>query len=121
MNKELIEQFEQSRFQALLDQDYELFKHLCDPDLTYVHSSGKVDNLNQYFEKLKNNYYEYLKIDYKINKVQIFDELVLVYAHFNAELLIQKQPATLNNLILAVLKRNGDELKLLASQPTPIK
>lgn len=121
MNQDIINQFEQQRFQALINQDYDLFKKLCDPDLTYVHSSGKVDNLDDYFNKLKSNYYHYLTINYSIRNIQIFNELVLVYADFKADLRIEGKPKTLENKILSVLKRDGNNLKLLASQPTPIK
>ena len=121
MDANTIQDFEQRRFQALVMQDYELFKNMCDENLIYVHNSGNVDTLDGYYQKLLSGYYRYLSIDYEIAHVQIFAECVLVFASLQGKVLVNHEEKQLNNRLLSVLKRTDEQLHLLAHQPTPIR
>ena len=113
MDTKMIEDFEQRRFQALVMQDYDLFKSMCDENLIYVHNSGNVDTLEGYYHKLG--------IDCEISHVEILTECVLVFANLKAHILVNNEEKQLNNRLLSVLKRSHSGLKLLAQQPTPIR
>lgn len=117
----IVKNAEKNRFQALINQDYQSFKKLCDPELIYVHSSAKVDSLMSYMEKLENEYYIYQTIDYSIDNIIELLDSVLVFAVFDASLLLQGNPMTLKNRTLSIWKKTVDGAKLFAYQPTPIK
>ena len=117
----LVRTAEKKRFQSLIDQDYKTFKGLCDPALTYVHSSAKIDDLNSYMKKLDNQYYIYQTIDYHIENIVEFSDNLLVFATFESALLLQGNPVQLKNRTLSVWKKTADSVQLFAYQPTPIK
>ncbi|MDQ9022052.1 nuclear transport factor 2 family protein [Acinetobacter sichuanensis] len=118
---EMVEKAEQDRFQALIDQDYAAFKTYCDPALTYVHSSARVDTLQSYMDKLENQFYVYQNIDYKIENIVEYSDSLLVFGVFEASLLLQGAPMQLKNRTLSVWNKTINAVKLFAYQPTPIK
>lgn len=117
----LVKIAEKERFQALTQQDYKKFESLCDPELTYVHSSAKIDHLSSYMQKLKSQHYTYQTIDYHIENIVEFSDNLLAFATFEAELLLQGKPAKLKNRTLSIWKKTKDGVVLFAYQPTPIK
>lgn len=118
---EMVKKAEQNRFQALINQDYVAFQNFCDPALTYVRSSARVDTLQSYMDKLENQFYIYQTIDYKIENVVEYSDSLLVFGVFEASLLLQGAPMQLKNRTLSVWNKTTDAVKLFAYQPTPIK
>lgn len=118
---QLVKNAEQDRFQALAQQNYQKFQDLCDPELTYIHSSAKQDNLLSYMTKLKNQYYVFQHVDYQIENMVEFADTILVFAQLDAALLVQQQPMQLKNRTLSVWKKTPTGVQLFAYQPTPIK
>lgn len=118
---EQVKQAEKIRFQALIQQNYQDFEDLCDPELTYIHSSAKQDNLLSYINKLNNQYYVFRHVDYQIENIVEFHDTILVFAQLNADLLVQQQPMQLKNRTLSVWKKTATGVQLFAYQPTPIK
>lgn len=118
---EMVKKAEQNRFQALINQDYVAFQNFCDPALTYVHSSARVDTLQSYMDKLENQFYIYQTIDYKIENIVEYSDSLLVFGVFEASLLLQGAPMQLKNRTLSVWNKTTDAVKLFAYQPTPIK
>lgn len=116
-----IKEVEKLRFKALIDKDYQAFQNLCDESLTYIHSSGKQDNLFSYMEKLHNKYYVFNKVDYDIKNIVEFQDTILVFADLEANLLLQQQPMQLKNRTLSVWRKTINGMRLFAYQPTPIK
>jgi hypothetical protein len=118
---QLVKQAEQQRFQALMQQNYQKFQDLCAPELTYIHSSARQDNLSSYMTKLKNQYYIFQQVDYQIENIVEFADTILVFALLDAALLVQQQPLQLKNRTLSVWKKTPAGVQLFAYQPTPIK
>lgn len=118
---EQVKQAEKTRFQALMEKNYDAFEGLCDPELRYVHSSAKIDDLSSYMQKLKAAYYIFQTVDYQIEHIVEFQDTVLVFAQLDAQLLVQQQPMHLKNRTLSVWKKSAEGVRLFAYQPTPIK
>ncbi|MUG32345.1 MULTISPECIES: nuclear transport factor 2 family protein [Psychrobacter] len=114
-----ISELEQQRFNYLLNKQYDEFAALCDADLRYVHSSGAMDDLSSYLQKLKSGFYEYQQLDYDINQVIDMQDYVMVTGDFYAQVLVDGQPISLKNRALCIWKKRGDEFKFFMYQGTP--
>ena len=62
-------QCEELRKNAMNTGDVESFRELFDPAMIYRHSSGVVDNVTSYLEKLYQNYAKITKIRKKIHLI----------------------------------------------------
>ncbi|SDW98480.1 protein of unknown function [Arthrobacter sp. cf158] len=109
---------ENTRYAALLRQDYETVEHLCHPDLVYGHTAGNRDSLQTYLTKLRNGILRYSTIDYSIESVVLLGETALVLGEMNAHLTLNGTPKTLHNTYLAVWTQTKGIWKFVAYQPT---
>ncbi|ENW48662.1 hypothetical protein F917_02534 [Acinetobacter baumannii NIPH 67] len=114
-----VREMEKQRFNSLINKQYDDFAAMCDQHLRYVHTSGAVDDLSAFMNKLHAGYYDYQHIDYDIINVVDMQDCVIVTANFHAKLLIDKQPRTLQNRALSIWKKQQDQLKLMMYQATP--
>ncbi|WP_369991882.1 nuclear transport factor 2 family protein [Pseudomonas xanthosomatis] len=116
----LIRTLEDKRYNAILAGDFEAFRALAHPDLSYAHSSGVVDTLDSYLDKCLGGFYIYHRIDHPVQDIKVIGDVALVFGEMNGEITAGGVQKTLRNKALAVWeKRNGD-WKLIAYQPTPI-
>ncbi|OZF01391.1 nuclear transport factor 2 family protein [Rhodococcoides fascians] len=117
----VIRELEDSRYNAILEKDYDTFAELCHPDLAYTHSNGVTDTLESYLEKVRGGFYLYHRIDHPIDFVRIVgDTTALVIGEMNADITAGGADKTLRNRCLAVWKLTKTGWKLLAYQPTPL-
>ncbi|MDV7495236.1 nuclear transport factor 2 family protein [Acinetobacter baumannii] len=117
--EEQVREMEKQRFNSLINKQYDHFAAMCDQNLRYVHTSGTVDDLSAFMNKLQAGYYDYQHIDYDIINVVDMQDCVIVTANFHAKLLVGKQPRTLQNRALSIWKKQQDQLKLMMYQATP--
>lgn len=110
---------ENSRYEAVLNADFEAFADLCHPDLVYAHSNGERDDLGSYMEKCRQGVYVYHRIEHPVERVKIVGNVALVLGEMQADLTIKGTRTSLDNTALAVWVRAGSSWKLLAYQPTP--
>lgn len=116
-----IRTLEKQRFKYLIDKQYQQFANICDNNLRYIHTSGTVDNLSSFMNKLNTGYYDYQKIDYDIVDVIEMSDCVIVTANFYAQLLVDLEPRVLQNRAISIWKKTELELKLFIYQATPFK
>lgn len=116
----LIHDLELLRFQFLLKRDYESFKNICHPDLSYIHTSGKVDNFSGYIGKCLAGFYQYQKVDLNVNRINIIDNVAMLFADLKSEFLAGNEEKKLNNKILSIWIQEHGEWKFFAYQPTAI-
>lgn len=115
-----IANLEHRRFHHLLNQDYEAFKNLCHPKLTYTHTSGKVDDFEGYLGKCFAGFYHYHRVDLRVNHIHLDENIALVFADLHSEFTAGTDKKNLNNKILSVWIKEKDDWKFFAYQPTAI-
>ena len=116
-----IRTLEKQRFQYLIDKQYQKFAEICEDNLRYVHTSGTVDSLTSFMNKLQAGYYDYQKIDYDIVDIIEMSDCIIVTANFYAELLVDQEPRVLQNRAISIWKKGTDQPKLFIYQATPYK
>ncbi|OUY06239.1 nuclear transport factor 2 family protein [Acinetobacter populi] len=114
-----VRKMEKNRFNSLINKQYDHFAAICDQNLRYVHTSGAVDDLSSFMNKLQAGYYDYQQIDYDIVNVIEMQDCIIVVANFHANLLVDQKPRTLQNRALSIWKKEQEQLKLMIYQATP--
>ncbi|OAT66268.1 DUF4440 domain-containing protein [Mycobacteroides immunogenum] len=112
---------EDARYQAVLNGDFEAFRHLCHPDLVYTHSDSVRDSLDSYLEKCTAGYYTYQWTEHPVDEVLIVGDTAVVVGRMRAGITVDGSPKELNNNCIAVWVRSGDSWLLLSFQPTPLR
>ncbi|TWF80565.1 uncharacterized protein (TIGR02246 family) [Pseudonocardia hierapolitana] len=115
-----IRALEDARYDAVVRGDVEAFAGLSHPELTYTHSTGSVDTLDSYREKLESGYYDYHRIDHPIDRIVVEGDTALVIGEMHADITAGGTRKTLANRALAVWVRADGTWRLLAYQPTPL-
>lgn len=118
--QEHISQLEHLRFQHLLNQDYEAFKSLCHPQLTYTHTSGKVDDYEGYLGKCFAGFYTYHHVQLDVNHIHLTENIALVFSDLQSEFTAGTDEKKLNNKTLSVWIKDQENWKFFAYQPTAI-
>lgn len=110
---------EAARFAAILERRWDEFEQLCHPDLRYVHATGVVDTRESYLAKLRGDHYDYRAITHDIDRIWTNERTVLVWGRMQAALRAGKVDKTIDNFVLSVWARIGEQWLLVAQQPTP--
>jgi hypothetical protein len=110
---------EDRRYQAMLDADLSLLDRLFADQLSYAHSSGVRDTKGEYLHKIESGYYDYLRIDHPVERVEVVGDTAVVVGRMTADLTVGGTPKTIDNLALAVWTRATGDWQLLAYAPTP--
>ncbi|PNK59488.1 nuclear transport factor 2 family protein [Psychrobacter sp. FDAARGOS_221] len=116
--KQMINELEQQRFDYLINKQYDQFEKLCDPQLRYVHSSGKIDDLTSYMYKLRHGYYNYQDIRFDIDNVIDMGEYVMATGDLHLKLLAEDKPLSLQNKAISIWRKHEDGYKFLMYQGT---
>ena len=113
-----IRALEDARYDAVVRGDIPAFAELAHPELTYTHSSGSVDTLGSYREKLESGFYVYHRVDHPIDRIVVEGDTALVIGEMYADITAGGTRKTLANRALAVWVRVDGAWRLLAYQPT---
>ena len=113
-----IRALEDARYDAVVRGDIAAFVELAHPDLTYTHSTGTVDTLDSYREKLESGSYDYHRVDHPIDRIVVVGDTALVIGEMHADITAGGTRKTLANRALAVWVRVDGAWRLLAYQPT---
>lgn len=121
MDNLFILDLERQKSQALMQQDYDLFKSLCHPDLIYVHSSGKVDSLHDYYQKLCNQVYLYTDIEHDIQQIMNVNQGIVTLGEYRSGLRYFDEQRQMHNRTISYWVDHQGQYKLISYQSTPIK
>ncbi len=121
MDNLFILDLERQKSQALMQQDYDLFKSLCHPDLIYVHSSGKVDSLQDYYQKLCNQVYLYTDIEHDIQQIMNVNQGIVTLGEYRSALRYFDEQRQMHNRTISHWVDHQGLYKLISYQSTPIK
>jgi hypothetical protein len=111
---------EDRRYQALLGPDLPTLEKLFHDRLSYAHSSGVRDTKAEYLEKVRSGYYDYLRIDHPVERVEVVGDTAIVVGRMTCDLTVQGTAKTIDNLALAVWTRAAGDWRLLAYAPTTL-
>lgn len=120
MHQAQIIKLENERFLSLVEKRYQDFANLAHDDLTYTHTTGVIDTKDSYLEKLKRGFYDYKWIEHPITKIEIIDNIALVFGEMNSELLAGNTHKILKNKSIAIWKKENNHWLFYAYQPTPL-
>lgn len=116
----LISALEEQRYQAMQSNDLENIQCLLHPELSYVHSSGKVDNRDSFMKNLRDGLSIYHRIQHVVHKVHQSGDTAMVFGEMVADITSHGEAKTIQNRTLNVWLRTGMNWQLFAYQPTPI-
>jgi hypothetical protein len=111
---------EDLRYEALLGPDLPVLERLFHERLSYAHSSGVRDTRDQYLEKIRTGYYDYLRIDHPVERVDVLGDTAVVVGRMTADLKVQGTAKTIVVLALAVWTRTAGDWQLIAYASTPL-
>ncbi|OZF01294.1 nuclear transport factor 2 family protein [Rhodococcoides fascians] len=111
---------EDARYAAAIAGDTDAIRRVAHPALTYAHSDGRRDTLDEYLTKLSTGALNYHSIDHPITDVVITGDTAVVIGRMRAHLTAGGREKTIDNSCIAVWVRHEGRWVLLAYQPTPL-
>jgi ketosteroid isomerase-like protein len=69
---------EKSRFQAMINEDFDFLENLIDDQLVYIHSNGNVDSKASFINAIREGKTSYDDIKMEESKVRIYDKTAII-------------------------------------------
>jgi hypothetical protein len=105
---------------AMIDPDKKLLESIVFDQLSYGHSSGKVENKAEFVEALVSNKSDFHTIELSNQTIQIIGKTAVVRHNLNATTSNSGVPGTAKIAILLVFQKSGKNWLLLARQAVKI-
>jgi hypothetical protein len=118
--EDLVRTLEARRIGSMLLHDLEALAEVLDDRLTYVHSSGVVDNRRAYLHIVETRNLVYHSAEITDTSLLIADGLIVQQGHFRAEIDRYGEPKSLSNFFTDVWVRRDDRWKLILWQSTAL-
>ena len=107
-------------YKAMIDADKNALENLSADELSYGHSSGKVEDKAAFAEGLVGGPIDFLTIDITGQTIKLAGKTAIVRHTFSAKVLNKGNPDTLKLGMLLVWKKQKGKWKLLARQAVKI-
>ncbi|WPP51470.1 nuclear transport factor 2 family protein [Catalinimonas niigatensis] len=69
---------EKSRFQAMINEDFDFLEKLIDDQLVYIHSNGNIDSKASFINAIREGKTSYDDIKLEESKVRIYDKTAII-------------------------------------------
>ncbi len=103
-------------YRAMVDKDGKTLENLTAEDLTYGHSSGKIEDKTQYIDAVLNGTFEFGSIVPEEQNIYISGKTAIVRHIFVAEGTNDGEPANVRIGVMMTYQKQGGKWKLLARQ-----
>ncbi|HZJ20637.1 MAG TPA: nuclear transport factor 2 family protein [Pricia sp.] len=103
-------------YRAMVDKDGKTLENLTAKDLTYGHSSGKIEDKTQYIDAVLNGPFEFSSIVPEDQNIHISGKTAIVRHIFVAEGTNDGEPADVRIGIMMTYQKQNGKWKLLARQ-----
>lgn len=103
-------------YKAMIDADKNSLENLAADELSYGHSSGKVDDKKAFVEGVTKGSFDFLTIDISDQIIKLVGKIAIVRHIFSSGVLNNGNPDSLKLAILLVWKKQKGNWKLLARQ-----
>ena len=113
-----VRQAEAARLRALVSADYEALEPLLGDDLTYTHSTAKVDDKKAYLEPLLSGRTRYTSLDPAGVAVRVFGDTAVVTGELRSVALVAQQESRTHMRFTAVWVRRESRWQMVAWQST---
>jgi ketosteroid isomerase-like protein len=105
---------------AMVDGDRASLEKIATAELTYGHSSGKLEDKAAFVEAIASGKSDFVTIDLTEQTITVSGDVAIVRHKLAATTNDGGKPGTVNLAILTVWKKQGKEWKLLARQAVKI-
>ena len=105
---------------AMVDPDKTTLEGLTSDKLTYGHSSGKIENQQEFINNLLSGKSDFVKIDLSEQTIKISDDVAIVRHRLDADTNDGGNPGRANIYILLVWQKQHKEWKLIARQAVKV-
>lgn len=117
---EHLHRLEQRRYEHLRNGDAWAYSRLCHPHLIFLHSTGAIEQLQEFLAPIRNGEVHYQRVDHPIHSVTVVGSTAVVVRDVNADLSVQGDAITLRNRIVATWVYGELGWLLLSHVGTPI-
>ncbi|MCH5683064.1 nuclear transport factor 2 family protein [Niabella sp. W65] len=101
---------------ALEDSDLKTLSAVASPRLTYGHSSGKIENKEQFLQTFKTGASDFVKINITEQTIDITGTTAIVRHLFDADTNDNNKPGHVTLKVMTVWQKQGTKWILLARQ-----
>ena len=101
---------------AMIDPDKNMLESLTTEELSYGHSTGKIENKMQFITALTSGAVDFSSIDITDQTIKLVGDNAIVRNTFSAKLTNDGKPLEIKVGIIMVWKKIKEEWKLLARQ-----
>lgn len=105
---------------AMIDGDRTALEKIATAELSYGHSSGKLEDKAAFVEAIASGKSDFVTIDLTEQTIKVSGDVAIVRHKLGATTNDGGKPGTVNLAILTVWKKQGKEWKLLARQAVKI-
>jgi uncharacterized protein (TIGR02246 family) len=115
-----VQQADEARVRALIENDVDALDRLLADDLTYVHSNGMLDTKESYIGGLRSGHSRYLTMDMSDVEVRSLGDTAVINAKFNARVKVGDHEVNPQPRVLILYAKRDGRWQMIAWQSTPI-
>lgn len=105
---------------AMINADRATLEKIAATKLSYGHSSGVIDDKQQFVQKIADGTSDYVSIDLKNQTIAVSGNVAIVRHELHASIADGGKPGELHLRVLLVWQKEGKQWKLMARQAVKI-
>lgn len=105
---------------AMINADRATLEKLAATQLSYGHSSGVIDDKQQFVQKIADGTSDYVTIDLKNQTIAVSGNVAIVRHELHGNIADGGKPGELHLRVMLVWQKDGKQWKLLARQAVKI-
>lgn len=109
-----IRTLEHQRYTHLLQADTEAYAQLCHPELSFLHSTGKMEGLESFLAPIRHGLIRYHWVDHPVRSITVIGATAVVTGDVKAGLSVRCEQVVLQNRIIATWVYDKEDWLLLS-------